>query len=50
MDEVFSKYDPTSNGLDKVTFGKWLQEEAGNVNKHYNEKEIDDAYSEVQKD
>jgi Ca2+-binding EF-hand superfamily protein len=50
VDEVFTKYDNTGNGLDRDTFGKWLQFEASNVSKHYNDKELDDAYSEVQKD
>jgi predicted ATP-binding protein involved in virulence len=50
VDQVFAKYDTIGNGLDRETFGRWLQSEAANVSKHYSDKELDDAYSEVQKD
>lgn len=38
VDQVFTKYDLTGHGLDRVDFGRWLQSEAQDIGKTYNEK------------
>jgi Ca2+-binding EF-hand superfamily protein len=50
VEEVFSKYDNSGKGLDRSTFGQWLQNEATTISKQYKEDELNEAYAEINKD